>query len=90
MGFPCGSAGKESACNVGDWGSIPGLERSPGKGKDYTLHYSGLENSIVHGITKSRTDFHFHFFFSKDKGFKKKVQFSVGIIKFKQQKLNLS
>ena len=33
MGFPCGSAGKESACNVGDLGSIPGLGRSPAEGK---------------------------------------------------------
>ena len=33
LGFPCGSAGKESACNAGDLGSIPGLERSPGEGK---------------------------------------------------------
>ena len=49
--FPCRSAGKESACNVGDLGSIPGLERSPGEGKGYALWYSGLENStdcIVH------------------------------------------
>ena len=65
MGFPCGSAGKESACNVGDLGSIPGLGRSPGEGKGYPLQYSGLENSmdcIVHGVTKSWTrlsDFHF-------------------------------
>ena len=42
LGFPCGSAGKESACNGGDLGSIPGLERSPGKGKGYLLPYSGL------------------------------------------------
>ena len=35
LGFPCGSAGKESACNVGDLGSIPGLGRSPGEGKAY-------------------------------------------------------
>ena len=61
----CGSAGKESACNAGDLGLIPGLERSPGERKGYPLQYSGLENSmdcIVHGITKSRTrlsDFHF-------------------------------
>jgi len=51
--FPCGSAGKESACNVGDLGSIPGLERSPGEGKGYPFHCSGLENSmncIVHGV----------------------------------------
>ena len=43
-GFPCGSAGKESARNVGDLGSIPGLGRSPGEGKGYPLQYSGLEN----------------------------------------------
>ena len=40
----CGSAGKESACYVGDLGSIPGLERSPGDRKGYPLQYSGLEN----------------------------------------------
>ena len=40
LGFPCGSAGKESACNVVDLGSIPGLGRSPGKGKIYLLQYS--------------------------------------------------
>ena len=45
-GFPCGSAGKESGCNAGDLGSIPGLGRSPGKGKGYPLQYSGLENSM--------------------------------------------
>ena len=39
-----GSAGKESSCNAGDLGSIPGLGRSPGKGKGYPLQYSGLEN----------------------------------------------
>ena len=51
--FPCGSAGKESACNVGDLGSIPGLGRSPGEGNSYPLWYSGLENfmdSIIPGI----------------------------------------
>ena len=45
-GFPCDSAGKESACNAGDLGSIPGLGRSPGEGKGYLLQYSGLENSM--------------------------------------------
>ena len=45
LGFPGGSAGKESACNVGDLGSIPGLGRSPGEGNSYSLQYSGLENS---------------------------------------------
>ena len=57
-GCGCGSAGKESACNVGDLGSSPGLGRSPGEGKSYPLQYSGLETSkdcIVHGDTKSQT-----------------------------------
>ena len=64
LGFPCGSAGKESSCNVGDLGLIPEFGRSPGEGKGYPLQYSGLENSmayIVHGVAKSRTqlsDFH--------------------------------
>ena len=42
LGSPCGSAGKESACNVGDLGSIPGLGRSPGEGKGYPLQYFGV------------------------------------------------
>ena len=46
MGFPDSSIGKESACNVGDPGLIPGLERSPGEGKGCPLQYSGLENSM--------------------------------------------
>ena len=68
LGLTCGSAGKESACNVGDLGSIPGLGRSPGEGKGYPLQYSGLESSmdcIVCGVAKSLTrltDFHFTFF----------------------------
>ena len=56
--FPCGSAGKESACNARDLGSVPRLGRSPGEGKGYPLQYSGLENSmdyIAHGVAKSRT-----------------------------------
>ena len=66
-GFPGSSTGKESACNVGDLGLIPGLGRSPKEGKSYPLQYSGLENSmgcIVHGVRKSQTrlsNFHFHF-----------------------------
>ena len=44
LGFPYGSASKESACNVGDLGLIPGLGRSPGKGNGYPLQYSDLEN----------------------------------------------
>ena len=39
MGFPCRSVGKESACNAGDWGSIPGLKRSPGEGNGNPLQY---------------------------------------------------
>ena len=63
-GFPCVSAGKESAHSSGNLGSIPVFERFPGKGKGYPLQYSGLENSldcIVHGVAKSQTqlsDFH--------------------------------
>ena len=71
-GFPGGSAGKDSACSVGDLDSIPGLGRSPGEGKGYPLQYSGLENfmgCIVHGVTKSHTllsNFYFflHFYHS--------------------------
>ena len=58
LGFPGGSASKESACNAGDLGLIPGLERSLGKGKGYPLQYCVLENSMncmVHGVAKSRT-----------------------------------
>ena len=67
LGFPCGSAGKESTCNVEDLGLILGLGRSPGEGKGYPLRYSGLENSmdcIVHGSSKSQTrlsNFHYAF-----------------------------
>ena len=67
LGFPGGSAGKESTCNVRDLGLIPG--RSPGEGISYPLQYSGLEKSmycIVHGVTKSRTqlsNFYFHFLY---------------------------
>ena len=63
LGFPDSSVGQESACNVGDLGSIPGLGRSPGEGNGYLLQYSCLENSMderawqatVHGVIKSQT-----------------------------------
>ena len=45
-GFLCDSAGKESTCNAGELGLIPGLGRSPGEWKGYPLQYSGLENSM--------------------------------------------
>ena len=65
LGFSHGSAGKESACDAGDLGSIPGLGGSPGEGKGYPHRCSGLENSmdcLVHGVSKSWTwlsNFHF-------------------------------
>ena len=60
--FPGGSDSKESACNAGDPGSIPGSRRSSGEGNGYPLQYSCLENSIdrgtwqatVDGVTKSQ------------------------------------
>ena len=58
LGFPGGSAGKESTGNAGYLGSISGLGRSPGKGNGYPLQYFGLENSMdytEHGVTKSQT-----------------------------------
>ena len=63
--LPGGSADKESACNAGDLGLIPGLGRSPGEGNGCPLQYPGLENSmdcIVHGAAKSQTQLsNFHF-----------------------------
>ena len=58
LGFPCGSAGRESACSAEDLGLIPGLGRPPGEVKGYPLHHSDLENSmdcIVRGVAKSQT-----------------------------------
>ena len=62
-GFSGGLDGKESACNAGDLGSIPGLGRSPGEGNGNPLQYFCLGNSMdrgawwatVHGVAKSRT-----------------------------------
>ena len=61
MGFPGGSDGKESACNAGDPGLIPGSGRYPGEGNGYPLQFSCLENPMgrgawqatAHGVTKS-------------------------------------
>ena len=63
MGFPGGSDGKESACNAGDLGLIPGLGRSPGEGNGNPLQYSCLESPMdrgawwatVHGVIESDT-----------------------------------
>ena len=66
LGFTDSLVCKESVCDAGDPGSIPGSGRSPGEGKAYPLQYSGLENSmscIVHGVAKNWTqlsDFHFN------------------------------
>ena len=72
-----GSDGKESACNTGDLGLIPGLGRSPREWKGYPLQYSGLENSMdcrVHGVAKSQTqlsDFHYLSFMCNQVGLRK-------------------
>jgi len=69
LGFPCGSAGKESSCDAGDLDLILGLGRSPREGKGYPLQYSGLGNSrdcIAHGVGKRGTglsDVHFHYMY---------------------------
>ena len=63
IGFPCGSDGKESACNAGNLGSISGLGRSPGGGNGNPLQYSCLKNPMdreawwatVHSVAKSWT-----------------------------------
>ena len=63
LGFPCAADNKEIACNVGDLGSIPGLERSAGEGTGNLLQYSCLENPMdrgawqarVHGVARSQT-----------------------------------
>ena len=63
LGFPGGSDSKDSACSVGDLGSVPGLGRSPGEGNGNSLQYSGLENprdrgawwATVHGVAKNHT-----------------------------------
>ena len=63
LGFPSGSDGKESAYNVRDQGSIPGLGRYPGEGNGNPLQYSCLENPMdrgdwratVHAVEQSRT-----------------------------------
>ena len=67
QGFPCNSAGKETACNAGDLDFISGLGRSSGERKGYPLQYSCPENSmdcIVHGVTKSQTQLSKFYFLS--------------------------
>ena len=70
--FPDSSVGKESACNAGDPGSIPGLGRYPGGGKSYPIQYSCLESSLDNTI------------FKKDLRHFIKVQ-SINTVKYKYQ-----
>ena len=88
MGFPGGSDGKESACNEGDPGSIPGLRRCPGGGNGNLLQYFCLENPMdrgawratVLGAIKSQTrlsDFHFH---RKNKGKKSNLPTQIKMV----------
>ena len=68
LGLPGGSEVKASVWNAGDWGSIPGLGRSPGKGNGNPLQYSCLEKPMdrgdsraaIHGIEKSQTQLRMH------------------------------
>ena len=63
LGFPGGSESKESVCNAGDLGLIPGWEKSPGEGNGNLCQYSylknphgrGVQRAIVHGVTNSQT-----------------------------------
>ena len=89
LSFPCGSAGKESARNVGDLSLIHGLGRSPGEGKGYPTQYSGLENSMdykVHGVAKSWTQLSAFHFLSFPFSFRVKT---VDIADFKLMSMNM-
>ena len=54
LGFPGSSDGKESACNAGHLGSIPGLGRSPGEGHGNPIQYSSLENPMERSLADNR------------------------------------
>ena len=85
LGFPHASDGKESACNAGDLGSIPGLGRSPGEGNGYPLQYSCPENSTdrgawwptVHGVAKCQTKYLWGVFIQKLSDWESNCPFSV-------------
>ena len=87
LGFPGGSDGKESACNVGDLGSIRGSGRSPWVGNGNPLQYSCLENSVdrgawqstVHGVTKSWTQVNYSYFLSLKNSLVKRASFCIYI-----------
>ena len=77
MGLPSGSDVKEPACNAGDLGSIPGLERSPGGGHGNTLQYSCLENPMDRGaqqatvcrVAQSQTGLHLNYYTDEIHGY---------------------
>ena len=77
LGFPNSSVGKESDCNSGDPGLIPGLRRSTGEGNGYPLQYSGLETSMdytVPGVAKSWIRVTYFYFHKKENKFSLKKQ----------------
>ena len=85
LGFPDSSVGKESACNVGDLGSIPGLGRSPREGKGYPLQYSGLripwghkESEMTERLSLSSTEA-YHICLTRSQNQDWKVQTSIAI-----------
>ena len=85
MGFPCGSAVKESACNMGDLGSILGLGRSPGEGKGYPLQYSGLENSMEESMGSQRVGHDCATFTFSSSSIHRSSKVRRGILKFFSQ-----
>ena len=96
LGFPGGSDNKETACNAGDAGSIPGLGRSPGEGNGYPLQYSGLENFMdcitVQGVAKSRTwlsDFHFSYVtcMTSERSYKRATS-NISILQIEKLRIN--
>ena len=79
VGFPGGSAGKESACNVGDLDSSPGLGRSPGEGNGYPLQYSGLDKATLSFSSITLAPFSVWYWCTESQNFGNKFGESSGI-----------